>query len=192
MQRDEPSRADRPLDGSARTPSRHVPAILGGVVGFLPGEPLGCGEEEEQFSPIAEGEPCQTVSGPSICTGNATFNGADEEFVNTTPSYLFGMIHMSHGDAHALSGYAMYFAACMGLCRWWKMAARDRKDSWTLFNPIAAGFFGNVCAFLWPHELTSFTGFSFGLVPLLIASIAVPLSSAWTPPPPAMPRKLRA
>ena len=127
--------------------------------------------------------------------GPTTFNGADEEFVNTTPSYLFGMIHMSHGDAHALSGYAMYFAACLGLCRWWKMAARDRKDSWTLFNPIAAGFFGCVFAFLWPHHVAGNAapvGFDYGIVPLFIAAIAVPLSSAWTPPPPAMPRKLRA
>lgn len=127
--------------------------------------------------------------------GPTSVNNADEELISTTPSYLFGTVHMNRVDAHVLSGYALYFAACLGLCRWWKMAARDRKDSWTLFNPLAAGFFGLVFAFLWPHYESSQPGpvnFDQGIVPLLIASIAIPLASAWTPPPPPLPRKLRA
>jgi hypothetical protein len=44
--------------------------------------------------------------------------------------------------------------------------------------------------FLWPHDANS--GFEYGLVPLIIASIAIPLSSGWQAPPAPLPRKLRA
>ncbi|MFO0937933.1 MAG: serine/threonine-protein kinase [Gemmataceae bacterium] len=116
--------------------------------------------------------------------------GNQDELLVGTNTYVFGQFHASRADANTLLYYVAYFSACLGLCRWWKMAALDRKESWTLFNPIAAGFFGCMLSFLWPHE----AGYNFdhGIVPLLIASVAVPLASAWTPPPPPLPRKLRA
>ena len=119
---------------------------------------------------------------------------ADEEFVSTMPSYLFGAVRLgSKADSGVLVGYLAYFAASLALCRWWKMAARDRKESWTLFHPFAAGFFGLVLAFLWPRsDVRPMEGFDHGIVPLLVAAIAIPLASAWTPPPPKLPRKLKA
>lgn len=126
--------------------------------------------------------------------GPVTLANADEELVSTMPSYLFGTIHMTNkADMGIFTGYAMYFAACLGLVRWWKMAARDRDCSWSLYHPIVAGVFGMVFAFLWPFQSSRpMEGLDHGLAPLIIAAFAVPLASAWTPPPPKLPRKLRA
>lgn len=116
--------------------------------------------------------------------------GGDEELIGTTPGRLGGLVNMSRSDFAVLSGYMMYFAATLGLCRWWHMTCRDRKESWSLGNPIAATFFGVILMFLWPHSHGS--GFAYGITPLIIASIAIPLASAWSAPPAPLPRKLRA
>jgi hypothetical protein len=123
-----------------------------------------------------------------------TPGGGDEEFISTMPSYFFGAVRLgSKADAGVLVGYATYFAASLFLCRWWRMAARDRKESWTLFHPFAAGFAGLILMFLFPFVSDRpMEGFDHGIVPLLVAAVAVPLASAWTPPPPKLPRKLRA
>jgi hypothetical protein len=116
--------------------------------------------------------------------------GGDEELIGTTPGRLGGLINMSRSDFSTLAGYAMYFAATLGLCRWWLMTVRDRKESWSLGHPIAAGFFGMILMFLWPHDQGS--PFTYGIASLIIASIAIPLASAWSAPPAPLPRKLRA
>jgi hypothetical protein len=121
--------------------------------------------------------------------GGSGFVVADDE--PGTSFVRFGdRLSLAKVDSKALTGYALYFAACLGLCRWWLMAARDRKESWSVSHPIAAAFFGTVLMFLWPHDANS--GFEYGLVPLIIASIAIPLSSGWQAPPAPLPRKLRA
>lgn len=116
--------------------------------------------------------------------------GSDDELMGTSPGRLGGLLNMSRSDFSTLTGYAMYFAATLGLCRWWHMTVRDRKESWSMGHPIAAGFFGMVLMFLWPHDQGS--PFSNGIAPLLIASVAIPLASAWSAPPAPLPRKLRA
>jgi len=118
-----------------------------------------------------------------------SLGGSEEELVTASTSRFGGLVNIQKTDFSVLSGYALYFAAVLGLCRWWHMAARDRKDSWTIANPIAAGFFGMILMFLWPHDTGSDLGFGIG--PLLIASLVIPLVSAWTAPPQPLPRKLR-
>ena len=54
---------------------------------------------------------------------------------------------------------------------------------------IAAGFWSAVLLFLWPWESGPAVG---GILPLVVASIAVQAVSPWTPPAPAVqPKKLR-
>ena len=85
--------------------------------------------------------------------------------------------------------YLLYFAGVMGAGRWWKAAARDRKDRFTLLPPIAAAFWGTVLMFLWPWQSGSpVVG---GIVPLVLATVAVQAASAWSPPPPPAPKRLR-
>ena len=69
------------------------------------------------------------------------------------------------------------------------MAARDRKERFSLFGPIAAAFWGGVLMFLWPKEATD--QWPTGFVPLVLAAVAVQWVSPWAPPPPPAPRRLR-
>jgi hypothetical protein len=69
------------------------------------------------------------------------------------------------------------------------MAARDRKDRFSLLGPIAAAFWGGVLLFLWPGTGTS--AWADGLIPLVLAAVVVQWVSPWAPPPPPAPRRLR-
>lgn len=98
--------------------------------------------------------------------------------------------HNSHDDTFPTAvRYLLYFGGVLAAGRWWKATARDRKERFSLFPVVAAGFWSAVLLFLWPWEAGGAAG---GIVPLVVASIAVQAVSPWTPPVPAVqPKKLR-
>lgn len=114
---------------------------------------------------------------------------ASAEELPTTNSYLFGWVHFPARSVPVASGYALYFACVLGAARWWRMAARDRKERFSLFPPFVAVFWGGVLSFLWPW--TPSASLEFGLLPLVLGTIAVQWVSPWVPPPPPLPKKLR-
>ena len=73
--------------------------------------------------------------------------------------------------------------------RWWRAAARDRKERFGLYPVIAAGACGGALVFLWPWAAGS--PVPGGIVPLVTAAVAVQFASPWQPPPPAPSKKLR-
>ena len=105
-------------------------------------------------------------------------------------TYLFGQLRLTPDALSAGLKYVLYFAAVLGAGRWWKAAARDRRDRFTMLPPLAAAFWGTVLMFLWPWQpgQTPVVG---GIVPLVLAAVAVQAASAWTPPPPPAPKRLR-
>ena len=114
---------------------------------------------------------------------------APSEGASSGETYLFGTVQVPPDSLSAGLKYLLYFAGVMGAGRWWKAAARDRKDRFTLLPPIAAAFWGAVLVFLWPWQSGSpVVG---GIVPLVLATVAVQASSAWNPPPPPAPKRLR-
>jgi hypothetical protein len=104
-------------------------------------------------------------------------------------TFLFGTVQVPPDSLSAGLKYLLYFAGVMGAGRWWKAAAKDRKDRFTLLPPIAAAFWGAVLVFLWPWQSGSpVVG---GIVPLVLATVAVQAASPWSPPPPPAPKRLR-
>ncbi|HVK19211.1 MAG TPA: serine/threonine-protein kinase [Fimbriiglobus sp.] len=104
-------------------------------------------------------------------------------------TFLFGAVQVPPDSLSAGLKYLLYFAGVMGAGRWWKATARDRKDRFTLLPPLAAAFWGTVLMFLWPWQSGSpVVG---GIVPLVLATVAVQAASAWSPPPPPAPKRLR-
>ena len=86
----------------------------------------------------------------------------------------------------------LYFGGVMFAGRWWRAAARDRKERFSLFPVLAAGFWSAallVLKFFWPVN----TGDpAEGVVAVVLAVIAVQAVSPWTPAHPvAAPKKLR-
>ena len=76
----------------------------------------------------------------------------------------------------------LYFAGVLVAGRWWKAAARDRKERFSLFPVLAAGFWATVMLvfkFFWPENTGSPAD---GIVPVVLAIIAVQAVSPWTPP----------
>ena len=125
----------------------------------------------------------------------ATFvGGADEELVSTMPTYLFGMIRANnngYGDVQRLCDVLRRLPRSGPLVEDGGPRSRIVLDTVAIRSWPAC--FGMVFAFLWPFQSHGpMEGFDHGIVPLLIAAFAVPLASAWTPPPPKLPRKLRA
>jgi hypothetical protein len=112
---------------------------------------------------------------------------ADDGGVGDT--YLFGTFRMAPHAMSTLIHYGLYFGCVLGACRWWRMAARDRKERFSLFGPIAAAFWGAVLLFLWPWSAN--VSAAEGIVPLVLAAVAVQWVSPWVPPPPPAPRRLR-
>ncbi len=106
----------------------------------------------------------------------------------TANSYLFGFLHVPARSVPVVWSYALYFACVFGAARWWRMAAKDRKERFSLFPPFVAVFWGLVLSFLWPWHASTI---EFGLLPLVLGTIAVQWVSPWVPPPPPMPKKLR-
>jgi hypothetical protein len=86
----------------------------------------------------------------------------------------------------------LYFGGVLFAGRWWRAAARDRKERFSLFPVLAAGFWSAallVLKFFWPVN----TGDpAEGIVAVVLAVIAVQAVSPWTPPQSATaPKKLR-
>jgi hypothetical protein len=102
--------------------------------------------------------------------------------------YLGGAVRLPAGGGAVLAKYALYFACALGAVRWWRTAARDRKERFGLFPVVAAGFWGAVLMFLWPHAAGSPLA---GIVPLVLTAAVVQWVSPWSPPPPPMPKRLR-
>jgi hypothetical protein len=96
----------------------------------------------------------------------------------------------SHSDSFPTAvRYLLYFGGVMAAGRWWRASARDRKERFSLFPVVAAGFWSAVLLFLWPWESGSAAG---GIIPVVVAVIAVQAVSPWTPPVATnQPKKLR-
>jgi hypothetical protein len=116
-----------------------------------------------------------------------TFDAVEDESP-TANSYLFGWMNMPPRSVPVASGYVLYFACVLGAARWWRMAAKDRKDRFSLFPPFVAAFWGGVLSFLWPWQAGTL---EFGILPLILATVAVQWVAPWVPPPPPPAKKLR-
>jgi serine/threonine protein kinase len=103
-------------------------------------------------------------------------------------TYLFGLIHLPQDTFATALRYLLYFGGVFTAGRWWKMAARDRKERFGLFPVVASGFWASVLLFLWPWQSGSATA---GIMPIVLCAIAVQAVSPWTPPPPSPPKKLK-
>jgi hypothetical protein len=108
--------------------------------------------------------------------------------ISTGGSSLFGLFHLADGSLSVAVRYLLYFGGVLAIARWWRATARDRKSRFTLFPPVAAGFWGLMLLFLWPWEAGSPAD---GIVPLMVAAAAAQLVSPWDAPPPPAPKKLR-
>ena len=102
---------------------------------------------------------------------------------------LFGYLHFAPETFSVAVRYVLYFGLVLGVARWWKATARDRKDRFSLFPPLVAAFWGGALLFLWPWE--SANPLPGAIVPLVLATVAVQAVSPWSPPPPPAPKKLR-
>jgi hypothetical protein len=93
----------------------------------------------------------------------------------------------SHGIAVS-AGYIAYYGLALGALRWWRIADRKRRQWFSLFPLIAAGFWAAVLCFVWPRfEQPSY----FGAAALVMAAAIVQWVSPWDTPPPPMPKRLR-
>lgn len=89
--------------------------------------------------------------------------------------------------------WVLYFGGLLTAGRWWKSAARDRKERFGLFPVFAAAFWGSALLLLklfWPNQDV---GSSLeGVVTAVLAAVAVQAVSPWTPATDAKrPKKLR-
>ncbi|OWK41898.1 serine/threonine-protein kinase [Fimbriiglobus ruber] len=103
--------------------------------------------------------------------------------------YPMAVLHGVPAVASAAARYTLYFGLILGAGRWWRTVAKDRKDRFSLFPPIAAAFWGSVLLFLWPWEIGS--PVAGGIVPLVLAAVAAQVAAPWVPAPVALPKKLR-
>ncbi|HEY2787296.1 MAG TPA: serine/threonine-protein kinase [Fimbriiglobus sp.] len=97
-------------------------------------------------------------------------------------TYLFGMVRLAPGTLAVLAGYSLYFAATLGMVRWWQTAARDRKERFSVWPLFVGLFAGLIFQFLWPHNNGEHGRMVFGVVPLVVAAAAVQIVSPWYPP----------
>ena len=113
---------------------------------------------------------------------------SDPSSVPTDELFILGQVQMSKASATIGMQYLIYFATVMGIGRWWRAVARDRKERFSMLPLLAAAFWGFVFSFVWPWSSGSVW---LGVVPLILATVTVQLVSPWSPPPPPAPRKLR-
>ena len=102
--------------------------------------------------------------------------------------YVLGQVQVPKESAQVAMQYLIYFATVLGIGRWWRAVARDRKERFSMLPLLAAAFWGIVFCFIWPWSSGSVW---LGVVPLILAVIAVQVVSPWSAPPPPAPRKLR-
>ncbi len=103
---------------------------------------------------------------------------AGAQAVTSADAYLFGTVTMPADAFSTGIRYLLYFGGVMAAGRWWRSAARDRKERFSLFPLLAAGFWSAALLFLWPWEAGSPAA---GIVPLVLATVAVQAVSPWTP-----------
>src|SRR5262249_53057231 len=103
------------------------------------------------------------------------------------PGESVGLLRSDGRGLVAGAGYLTYFGLALGALRWWRLADRKRKNWFSLFPVLAAGFWAMVLSFLWPWSEQPM----FGAAALVTASLIVQWVSPWEPPPPPPPRRLR-
>ena len=108
------------------------------------------------------------------------------ELVGFAPGMSF---RFAEADASRLGYYLLYFGGVLGACRWWRMTAKDRKDRFSLFPPIAAGFWASV--FLFAFAQTGEGNFGLAILPMVLSAVAVQWVSPWQAAPPPVAKKLR-
>ena len=96
----------------------------------------------------------------------------------SSQAYLFGTVTMPPDAFSTGVRYLLYFGVALAAGRWWRATARDRKERFSLFPLLAAGFWSGALLFLWPWEAGSP---AMGIVPIVLAIVAVQAVSAWTP-----------
>ncbi|MCC6421348.1 MAG: serine/threonine protein kinase [Gemmataceae bacterium] len=89
-------------------------------------------------------------------------------------------------DLPVAASYLAYFGLALFALRWWRMADRRRPQRFSLFAVLAAGFWGYVLLYFWPH-----TSPPVGFVALLMSAVIIQLVSPWEEPPPPRSRRLR-
>ncbi len=104
--------------------------------------------------------------------------GGPAQAVTSADSFMFGTIAMPADVFSTGVRYLLYFGGVMAAGRWWRSTARDRKERFSLFPLLAAGFWSGALLFLWPWEAGSPAG---GIVPIVLAIVAVQAVSPWTP-----------
>jgi len=93
-------------------------------------------------------------------------------------THLFGLIEMD-SDSFAIGlHYLLYFTCVFAAGRWWKTAARDRKERISLFPILAGGFWAYLFSFMWPWQAGTPIG---GVVPIVLCAMAVQVVSPWSP-----------
>ena len=102
---------------------------------------------------------------------------------------VFGLATVDGESVPFAAKYLLYFAGVLGLGRWWRLSARDRKDRVSLVPLLAAGFWGYLMSFLWPTG-TDQVGAG-AVLPLVFAAIAVQAVSPWIPAVSTASKKLR-
>lgn len=107
-----------------------------------------------------------------------TMPRAASSSVSNAESFFFGTITMPSDVFSTGVRYLLYFGGVMAAGRWWRAAARDRKERFSLFPLLAAGFWSGALLFLWPWEAGSPAA---GIVPIVLAIVAVQAVSPWTP-----------
>ena len=107
-----------------------------------------------------------------------TMPRAASSSVSNADSFFFGTITMPSDVFSTGVRYVLYFGGVMAAGRWWRAAARDRKERFSLFPLLAAGFWSAALLFLWPWEAGSPAT---GIVPIVLAIVAVQAVSPWTP-----------
>jgi eukaryotic-like serine/threonine-protein kinase len=92
---------------------------------------------------------------------------------------FFGLASLEGSSISSVAKYMLYFGGIFGLGRWWRTTARDRKERFSLWPPVAAGIWCWVLAFLWPNPITEV--WAGVIIPFMIATIGVQLTSPYIP-----------
>jgi len=107
-------------------------------------------------------------------------------------SYLFGLVRVPAGTFGVELRYLFYFGLAMLGPRWWRGAATDRADRFSLLPILEATAWGAALLPLWPWA----GGWPVaGLAPLALAALAIQTVTAWVPVVTAQPprkKRLRA